>query len=496
MKHFKAVLTGAALLAVLTVPAAAAGHYPDLDQSHWAFSDMDRASSLGILSGLPGGRMDPSGTLTWGQYLTMLGRTFYRADYEAAPAGENWDHKGYYAALSTGLLREDDVLPVRLDTLGASINRQEAAELLYRLMPEDSGSDDWNNGWDGGWWWGWEPQTRDAQQDLSDWYAIPEAYREAVEALYEKGILNGTSDGTFAGERTLARADGTVLLMGLLETVDQQHRGETVTVTVHPVDTNGAAIQAPYTATVQVGDYYSSLDEPYGYEYTGGYSDSFSTVSTEVTVCYRKLTAAELAMREAERKLGSGEMTMEEFYAQDFWLKFQGENSRKYQLLFGDTSIRRFPDQATAKANMTTVTVPVWKLSNGKKVSSSMSFSIHAAIAADVKAIFTEIYNDPEQFPMHDLGGYSWRGDTATGEHNCGTAIDINANENYQIRDGKALVGSLWQPGVNPYSITPGGSVVRIFAEHGWSWGGDAWAYDSDASTGYHDYMNFSYMGM
>ena len=44
---------------------------------------------------------------------------------------------------------------------------------------------------------------------------------------------------------------------------------------------------------------------------------------------------------------------------------------------------------------MTTVTIPVWKLSGGVKVSSTMSLTVHAAIAEDVKAIFTEIYNDP-----------------------------------------------------------------------------------------------------
>ena len=144
---------------------------------------------------------------------------------------------------------------------------------------------------------------------------------------------------------------------------------------------------------------------------------------------------------------------------------------------------------------MTTVTVPVWKLSGGQKVSSTMSFPIHAALAQDVTEIFTEIYNDPEQFPIKDLGGYSWRGDTATGEHNCGTAIDINANENYQIREGQILTGTCWKPETNPYSIGPDSSVVRIFAEHGWSWGGDAWATSSDDSSGYHDYMHFSYLG-
>ena len=146
---------------------------------------------------------------------------------------------------------------------------------------------------------------------------------------------------------------------------------------------------------------------------------------------------------------------------------------------------------------MTTVTVPVWKLdSNGGKSTSTASLTVNAALAEDITAIFTEIYNDPEQFPIHDLGGYDWRGDSATGEHNCGTAIDINANWNCQIREGKVEAGQLWAPGVEPYSISPEGSVVRIFAQHGWSWGGDAWAWSSDISEGYHDYMHFSYMGM
>ena len=57
------------------------------------------------------------------------------------------------------------------------------------------------------------------------------------------------------------------------------------------------------------------------------------------------------------------------------------------------------------------------------------------------------------------------------------------------------LAGSCWEPGSNAYSISPDSSVVRIFAEHGWSWGGDTWAYSSDDSEGYHDYMHFSYMG-
>ena len=95
---------------------------------------------------------------------------------------------------------------------------------------------------------------------------------------------------------------------------------------------------------------------------------------------------------------------------------------------------------------------------------------------------------------MNSLGCFRYVEGT-TCEHNCGTAIDLNSNENYQIRDGQIMAGTCWEPGINPYSIAPDSSVVRIFAAHGWSWGGDAWAADSDDTQGYHDYMHFSYMG-
>lgn len=173
-----------------------------------------------------------------------------------------------------------------------------------------------------------------------------------------------------------------------------------------------------------------------------------------------------------------------------------GENEAKYQLLFGSPAKRRFASEAEADAAMTEVEVPCWKLDHGEKSPSTVTLTVHAALAGDVLAIFTEIFNDPEQFPILDAGGYDWRGDRATGEHNCGTAIDLNWRQNYQVRSGKAQAGDHWLPGEDPYSIPPDGSVVRIFQTHGWAWGGDAWAESTDPGSGYHDYMHFSYMGM
>lgn len=472
-------------LFVSAVPAHAAS-YPDLPASHWAYEDMDRAAGLGILSGVGGGRMAPADPLTWGQYLAMLTRTFAPEDYDGAVAqGLAWDRAGYQAACDSGLLTEDDFLPVDGDDLSGRICRQDVAVLLDRALPEEV---------DGYYLYSWSPS---AEEELPDWGSLDPLYRSAVSRLFGLGIIKGKSDGSFGGGDPLQRCDGTVFLIRALNQVDGVRFYEDKSVTLHFVDQNGAALGSDVTVESYVGQWLSSLADEYApAHYTSsGSCGTVSSAAERYTVPLRAMTQTEIQEADFWDKVERGEASYEDYYRQDFLLKYQGENPRKYLLLFGNENQRRFTSRSEAEAHMTTVTVPVWKLSGGSKVSSTMSLSVHAALAEDVKAIFTEIYNDPERFPIHDVGGYSWRGDSATGEHNCGTAIDINSNENYQVRDGAAMAGSLWNPGSNPYSIPAGGSVVRIFAEHGWSWGGNAWAYSTDPSQGYHDYMHFSYMG-
>ena len=491
-RHIQSLALAGALALTLSVPALAAG-YSDLPESHWAYSDLMEASELGIIQGVGNGQMAPSATMSWGQFLTMLTRTFAADDYQSATAaGLAWDQAGYTAAVESGLLREEDALPVSPETLNGNITRQDAAVLLYNALPEDA--------WDTWHIWGEAPDP----SLLSDWNQMDTLHQKAVAGLADLGIINGKSDGSFGYADSIQRCDGTVLVMRVLEVVDAclKYTPKDITLRILNAQT-GQPILPDQQVSVQVGDYLSGLPyqleldglKYYNYSWSDGFVDRVSSACATYALYYEPMTQAEREEADFLELVDQGLASYDDYWKQDFWLKFQGENSRKLELLFGDAAKRRFANQEEAKAAMTTITIPVWKLQGGKKVSSTLSLSIHSAIAEDVKAIFTEIYNDPEQFPIHDIGGYSWRGDTATGEHNCGTAIDINANENYQIRDGQVLAGSLWQPGSNPYSIGPDSSVVRIFAEHGWSWGGDAWAGSSDASTGHHDYMHFSYMG-
>ncbi len=161
----------------------------------------------------------------------------------------------------------------------------------------------------------------------------------------------------------------------------------------------------------------------------------------------------------------------------------------KYNRVFPNG--KPFTTQAEADANMRTITIPVWQMdANGNKYSNNLPLVVNKNLADEVMRIFTNIYNDPEKFPIKNVGAYSFR-NTAFGsvsQHSYGTCIDINFDENYYCYpSGQAITGSFWKPYENPFSITPDGSVTRNFKKYGWIWGGD-W-------TSVKDYMHFSYLG-
>lgn len=168
---------------------------------------------------------------------------------------------------------------------------------------------------------------------------------------------------------------------------------------------------------------------------------------------------------------------------------------QKYKTVFGNASLRmRYPGgyytkESTAAANMTNVTVKTWDFKSGKsgeKITRTWTIKVHKNLAATVQQIFKEIYEGSERFPIHELGGYDWRGGHS--EHNTGTAIDINWTENYMVNiaTGAITAGKYWRPGTDPYSIPKDGEVARIFNKYGFSQGD--WGNSKD-------YMHFSYFG-
>lgn len=196
---------------------------------------------------------------------------------------------------------------------------------------------------------------------------------------------------------------------------------------------------------------------------------------------------AEISSQETEEVLtATKQETIDPGYDSSSPLNRLGYNDAKQEYVYGSGD--RFTSNEEALAHMVTISVDVWKLdSTGSKYASSASIKINKSIAERVKLVFDEIFAGDEQFPIHTVHSYAWRS-SSTSEHNQGMAIDINANENYMIRNGSIVAGSYWKPGEDPLSIPEDGDVVNAFHKYGFSWGGNAW-------RSANDYMHFSYFG-
>lgn len=163
--------------------------------------------------------------------------------------------------------------------------------------------------------------------------------------------------------------------------------------------------------------------------------------------------------------------------------------AQKMTLVYGEGGTQ-YETAEQAEANMVEISVKVWRLQpDGSKTTGTTYLTVNKNLASTYEAIFDEIYNGDEKFPIKNVGCYAWR----TGEHSQGTAIDLNWEENMEATinaDGSLTptTGTHWTPGDDPYSIPEGGDVYNAFIKHGFSWGGNAWSRKRD-------YMHFSYFG-
>lgn len=175
-----------------------------------------------------------------------------------------------------------------------------------------------------------------------------------------------------------------------------------------------------------------------------------------------------------------------------FAFQYRGmSTAERRKALFGDANKSYFTSANDAQGYMVSIKVPVWKISSsGEKYGSTAWITVNRLVEREVRAIFNDIYNSPERFPIKAVGGARY---SDTLRHSWGCAIDINPVENYYVsyRTGQQVGtccyknASQFQNIDSRYCITPNGSVVKAFAKYGWGWGGQGW-------TSGVDYMHFS----
>ncbi len=302
-------------------------------------------------------------------------------------------------------------------------------------------------------------------------------------AAEELGIIGGRKPFLFEGGESITRQESAKLFVCLAELLGLKPSGDAQKFSdIHSV----ASWAKDYVEKASAYGYLTS-------DYKGEFLPEHElTVEQAIAVLMRMYRNA-LPNAELEYS-GSGftaEQSIEKKLLKTGLFEYNGFYKKNDpSLVFTEGEIKT---KEQADSQMKKITVKIWELKDGQKVSGEMELTVHKNIADKTVAVFEDIYNGSEKFPIDKYGtyGYSFRstaGGNRLSEHATGTAIDVNPDQNYCIYSNGSVVGSLYEPGKNPYSIKKFGDCWTAFVSHGFTWGGDAWESPQD-------YMHFSYLG-
>ena len=512
-KKLLALLLALCLTAGLLGTAAFAASFSDVPPGHWAVTYVEAAADSGLVKGTGDGRFAPDDDVSYAEWCTMLCNLFYADEVETylsliGPSSDPWYLPNVIVCYQQGAL--DDTAYLRHAESGAGwqndmstgpISRFEMAQTIYNLCNEQG----WANEY-----YMTDEIFAQLKVIIGDWSTVPDAYQMAVLYCYRIGFLMGVdSQNRFAGANTLTRGAAAAVLCRLYGATNGNFPADFSTLptpkpTPEPTPTpTPTPTPAPVTLTeLPKGPYAAEsvlLDNdagliswpavPGAVDYQLAIEEDRESIRDHIgplpPVVLRTGGATSVTYSFNYRRMYTAVCTPLDGAGNPIGQPMQGmryimANYDKYYSDRINTPLTRQDDP-----QLTTITFNTWKLnSDGTKTPTTKSVTIHRDLADKFAAAFQEIFEGEEQFPIHSIGG--WR--TSTGEHGCGTAIDINSNENYCLYTDGRVVGSHWKPYEDPYSITPYGDVIRAFERQGFVWGGDAW-------RGNIDYMHFSYYG-
>lgn len=204
----KRILGFVLLLAmVLAVPAYAVapvtdeimqvGHYDDVQPGDWYAEPVGALTDIGIVKGVGNNLFDPHREVSRAEYVTMLVRAANIPLDEATPE-MSWSTPFMNAGYRYGIINEIDY-PV--EEAHVPMNRYEASETTYFILKNYFSYTD--------------SDISEVLSYIPD--TIPEKYMNQVGHCYLWGFINGTDTaGTFSGEKTLTRAEASMIIYRLI----------------------------------------------------------------------------------------------------------------------------------------------------------------------------------------------------------------------------------------------------------------------------------------
>ena len=209
-KRMISLILSLTLLLSLSVPAFAAApaakpHFTDVPTSHWAYTQIERAYSDGVIAGTAGnaanytGVFSPSGTLTEAQFVTIMTRAFFNEELEAAKKVVGSNAKWYAAAQKVA--EDKHLLTFVQGKMDAPITRYDMAAIMTNIMDAKEFS-----GRPGA------TKIEETFDKIADFKSIPNSYQISVASVFAMGLIAGTdSKGTFSGASYMNRAQAAVV---------------------------------------------------------------------------------------------------------------------------------------------------------------------------------------------------------------------------------------------------------------------------------------------
>lgn len=209
-KRMISLILSLTLLLSLSAPALAAApaakpHFTDVPTSHWAYTQIERAYSDGVIAGTAGnaanytGVFSPSGTLTEAQFVTIMTRAFFNDELEAAKKVVGSNAKWYAAAQKVA--EDQHLLTFVQGKMDAPITRYDMAAIMTNIMSakEFPGRPD-------------ATKIEETFDKIADFKSIPNYYQVSVASVFAMGLIAGTdSKGTFSGASYMNRAQAAVV---------------------------------------------------------------------------------------------------------------------------------------------------------------------------------------------------------------------------------------------------------------------------------------------
>ena len=209
-KRMISLILSLTLLLSLSVPTFAVApttqpHFTDVPTSHWAYTQIERACSDGVIAGTAGnaanytGVFSPSGTLTEAQFVTIMTRAFFNEELEAAKKAVGSNAKWYAAAQKVA--EDQHLLTFVQGKMDAPITRYDMAAIMTNIMSAKEFPS--------------RPDVTEIEETynkIADFKSIPNSYQVSVASVFAMGLIAGTdSKGTFSGASYMNRAQAAIV---------------------------------------------------------------------------------------------------------------------------------------------------------------------------------------------------------------------------------------------------------------------------------------------